>query len=182
MSAPTTIERVRQHLVQLKLAVALERLDEALAGFECGHLSPIEALDRLLAEECAGRETRRIRASLTTARLTQIKTLESFDFSFQPSLDRNRVLTLAELGFVDRRQTVHFLGPPDVGKSHLAIALGIEAVKAGKSVFFMTLAELIDSLARAEREGNLAGRLRYVNRVALLIESRARVPGMIGAK
>jgi DNA replication protein DnaC len=104
-----------------------------------------------------------------TARLTQIQTLESFDFSFPPSLDRNRVLTLAELGFVDRRQTVHFLGPPGVGKSHLAIALGVEAVKAGKSVFFTTLAELIDSLARAEREGNLAGRLRYVNRVALLI-------------
>lgn len=86
---------VRRHLVQLKLAVALERLDETLAGLERGQISPVEALDRLLAEECAGRETRRIRSSLMTARLTQIKTLESFDFSFQPSLDRNRILTLA---------------------------------------------------------------------------------------
>jgi DNA replication protein DnaC len=104
-----------------------------------------------------------------TARLTQIKTLESFDFSFQPSLDRNRILTLAELDFIERKQTVHFLGPPGVGKSHLAIALGVAAVKAGKSVYFTTLTELIASLMKAEREGNLPARLRFINRVALLI-------------
>lgn len=104
-----------------------------------------------------------------TARLTQIKTLDSFDFSFHPSLDRNRILTLAELDFIDRKQTVHFLGPPGVGKSHLAIALGVEAVKAAKSVYFTTLSELITSLTKSEREGSLASRLRFINRVALLI-------------
>lgn len=169
MNAATTLERVRSHLVQLKLALALEYLDEALARLERGELSPLEAIDLLLAEEGNSRESRRIKSQLMTSRLTQVKTLESFDFSFQPSLDRNRILTLAELGFIERKQSVHFLGPPGVGKSHLAIALGVQAVKAAKSVYFTTLAELITSLTKSEREGNFANRLRFLNRAALLI-------------
>ena len=91
-------------------------------------------------------------------RLTTIKTLEAFDFSFQPSLDRNRIYALAQLEFVNRREVVHFLRQPGCGKTHLAIALGVEAVKAGKTVYFTTLAELIITLAKAEREGNLRER------------------------
>ena len=130
---------------------------------------PWKPLDRLLGEEYTRREARRFRAQLLTSRLTRVKTLESFDFSFQPSLDRNRILTLAELSFIDRCQTVHLLGPPGVGKSHLAIALGVNAVKARKSVYFATLTELITSLAQAQRAGTLKTRLRFINRVALLI-------------
>ena len=78
------------------------------------------------------RETRRIKMALMTARLGSVKTLSSFDFAFQPSLDRNRVLALAELEFVARKEIVQFLGPPGTGKTHLATALGVEAVKAGK--------------------------------------------------
>ena len=169
MNAPATLARVRQHLVQLKLACALEVLDDTLARVEQGQLSVLEAIDVLLSDECANRETRRIKAARMTARLTQVKTLESFDFSFQPSLDRNRILTLAQLGFIDRHQSIHFLGPPGVGKSHLALALGMEAIKAGKSVYFTTLTELIATLTKAEREGNLAGRVRFLNRAAVLI-------------
>ena len=169
MNAPTTLARVRQHLVQLKLACALEVLDETMDRVEQGKLTVLEAIDVLLNDECANRETRRIKAARMTARLTTIKTLESFDFSFQPSLDRNRVLTLAQLGFIERHQSVHFLGPPGVGKSHLALALGMEAIKAGKSVYFTTLTDLITSLTKAEREGNLVNRVRYFNRSALLI-------------
>ncbi|ESX09783.1 hypothetical protein X766_33220 [Mesorhizobium sp. LSJC255A00] len=84
-------------------------------------------------------------------RLATIKTLAGFDFSFQPSLHRDRIFTLAQLGYVARCEVVHHLGPPGTGKSHLAIALAVEAVKAGKSVYFCTLAELIATLARAER-------------------------------
>ena len=169
MNAPATLARVRQHLVQLKLACALEVLDDTMARVEQGKLTVLEAIDVLLNDECANRETRRIKAARMTARLTQVKTLDSFDFSFQPSLDRNRILTLAQLGFIDRHQSVHFLGPPGVGKSHLALALGMEAIKAGKSVYFTTLTELITSLTKAEREGNLVNRVRYFNRAALLI-------------
>ena len=169
MNAPTTLARVRQHLVQLKLACALEVLDDTMDRVEQGQLSVLEAIDILLNDECANRETRRIKAARMTARLTQVKTLESFDFSFQPSLDRNRILTLAQLGFIERHQSVHFLGPPGVGKSHLALALGMEAIKSGKSVYFTTLTDLITSLTKAEREGNLVNRVRYFNRAAVLI-------------
>ena len=171
MNAVSPLEAVKQHLVNLKMAAALEVLDSVLDQVERQQLSTLEALDCLLAEEYTRRETRRIRAQLLTSRLTQVKTLESFDFSFQPSLDRNRILTLAELSFIDRRQTVHLLGPPGVGKSksHLAVALGVAAVKAHKSVYFTTLTELITSLTQAERAGSLKSRLRYINRVALLI-------------
>ena len=165
----TPLERVRSHLVGLKMSRALEVLDDCARRVEDGQLSAMELVDALLGEEHATRETRRIKSSLMTARLTRIKTLEGFDFSFQPSLEKNRVLALAELGFVERGEVVHLLGPPGTGKSHLAIALGIEAVKAGKSVYFATLAEIVDTLAKAEREGKLKQRIAYISRPALLI-------------
>ena len=75
---------------------------------ECGELSALEAIDTLLAEELSVRASRRVRTALSMARLTPTKTLAGFDFTFQPSLDRERILALAELGFVDRREAVHF--------------------------------------------------------------------------
>lgn len=163
------LESLRGRLVGLKMARALEVLDEIVARVEQKQLSTLEAMDLLLAEEFSTRESRRIKMALMTARLTQLKTLESFDFSFQPSLDRNQILTLAQLGFVARNEVVHFLGPPGTGKSHLAIALGYEAIKQGKSVYLATLAEIITSLTKAEREGALLQRIRFLTRTALLI-------------
>jgi DNA replication protein DnaC len=165
----TPLERIRHHLVGLKMARALEALDANVRRLEEGKISALEFLDDLLGEEHSTRETRRIKAQLMTARLTRIKTLEGFDFSFQPSLDRNRILALAELSFIERGEVVHLLGPPGTGKSHLAIALGVEAVKAGNTVYFATLAEIIATLAKAEREGKLAQRISYMTRAALLI-------------
>ena len=167
--APGVLDRVRRHLVGLKMPRALETLDATLRQLECGELSSLEAIERLLGDELATRETRRIKMALMTARLTAIKTLSGFDFTFQPSLDRNRVLALAELDFVVRKEVVHFLGPPGTGKTHLAIALGVEAVKAGKSVYFGTLADIVASLLKAEREGQLRERIRFIARNALLI-------------
>lgn len=167
--APGVLDRVRRHLVGLKMPRALETLDATLRQLECGELSSLEAIERLLGDELATRETRRIKMALMTARLTAIKTLSGFDFTFQPSLDRNRVLALAELDFVARKEVVHFLGPPGTGKTHLAIALGVEAVKTGKSVYFGTLADIVASLLKAEREGQLRERIRFIARNALLI-------------
>lgn len=168
MSGQTT-DMIRRHLVGLKMPRALEALQTTLARIEQGELSALEAIEALLGEEYTTRESRRIKMALQTARLTTVKSLSGYDFSFQPSLDRNRVLALAELDFIERKQCVHFLGPPGTGKSHLAIALGFEAVKAGKSVFFATLAELVDSMRKAEREGKLRERVKFLSRYSLLI-------------
>lgn len=165
----TTTDRIRRHLVGLKMPRALEALHTTLSRIEQGEVTALEAIEALLSEEYTTRESRRIKMALQTARLTTVKTLSGYDFSFQPGLDRSRVLALAELEFIDRRQCVHFLGPPGTGKSHLAIALGFEAVKAGKSVFFATLAELVDSLRKAEREGKLRDRVKFLSRYSLLI-------------
>ena len=171
MSSPTdsSLDRVRRHLVGLKMPRALETLQETLARIERGELSTLEAIEALLGEELTTRQSRRIKMALQTARLTTIKTLSGYDFSFQPSLDRQQILALAELGFVERHQVVHLLGPPGTGKSHLALALGVEAVKAGHSVHFSTLADLIGALTRAEREQGLRERVRYLSRHSLII-------------
>lgn len=166
---PSTIDRIRHDLVGLKMPRALEALDHVVRRLEQGEIAALEAVDILLSEELTLRENSRIKTALRMGRLATIKTLAGFDFSFQPSLDRDRILALAQLGFVARGEVVHFLGPPGTGKSHLAIALGVEAVKAGRSVYFCTLAELIAGLAQAEREGRLRERLRFFCRPALLV-------------
>jgi DNA replication protein DnaC len=129
---------------------------------EQGEIDGIEAFDQLLIEELTVRENRRVRTALTLARLTTIKSLAGFDLAFQPSLDRQRILALAELSFIDRAGVVHLLGPPGTGKTHLASALAIEAVKIGRSVYFSTLADIVASLAKAERDGVLRERIRYL--------------------
>jgi DNA replication protein DnaC len=166
---PNTTERIRRHLVGLKMPRALEALQTTLARIEQGEVTALEAIETLLGEEYSTRESRRIKVALQTARLTTVKTLSGFDFSFQPSLDRERVMALAELDFIERNQCVHFLGPPGTGKSHLAVALGFEAVKAGKSVFYTSLGDVVDSMRKAEREGKLRERVKFLSRYSLLI-------------
>jgi DNA replication protein DnaC len=165
----TKLDSIKKSLVALRMPRALEVLDDALRRIEQGDIDGIEALDQLLLEELTLRESRRIKTALMMARLTAIKTLAGFDFAFQPSLDRNRILALAELKFIDRAEVVHLLGPPGTGKSHLATALAVEAVKAGRSVAFSTLADIITALAKAEREGQLRERIRYLCRASLLV-------------
>ncbi len=165
----STVDRIRRHLVSLKMPRALEVLDHVLRQLERGEIGAPEALETVLGEELTLREGRRIKAALKMGRLLTIKTLTGFDFSFQPSLDRNRILTLAQLDFIDRHEVVHFLGQPGCGKTHLALALGVEAVKAGRSVYFATLADVVSSLAKAEREGILRERIRFLCRPQLLI-------------
>ena len=163
------LDRIHANLVGLNMPRALETLADIVQRLERGEIGALEAIDALLAEELDIRENRRVGVALKTARLNPPKTLESFDFSFQPSLDRDRVLTLAQLDFVDRAEVVHLLGPPGTGKSHLAVALGIAAVKARKSVYRTTLAELVEALAKARREDRLAEKIRFFTRTSLLI-------------
>jgi DNA replication protein DnaC len=122
---PSLVDRIKKSLVGLKMPRAIEILDVTLRRIEQGEVTAIEAIDALLAEELMLRENRRIKTALVMARLSTIKTLASFDFSFQPSLDKNRIMALAQLEFIDRKEVVHLLGPPGTGKSHLSLALGV---------------------------------------------------------
>jgi len=149
--------------------IAVKIAGVAAADVDRAARFPVEAIDALLAEELTLRENRRIKIALMMARLSAIKTLAGFDFSFQPSLDKNRVMALAELAFIDRNEVVHFLGPPGTGKSHLSLALGVQAVKAGHSVYFTPLSDLVSALAKAEREGSLREKIRFFCRFSLLI-------------
>jgi DNA replication protein DnaC len=171
MSGPgqSLVDRIKRNLVGLKMPRALEILDVTIRGMERGETTAIEAIDLLLTEELTIRENRRIKMALVMARLSAIKTLAGFDFAFQPSLDKNRIMALAELQFIDRAEVVHLIGPPGTGKSHLSLALGVEAVKAGRSIYFSSLADIIAALAKAEREGTLRERIRFFCRFALLI-------------
>ena len=78
-------------------------------------------------------------------------------------------MALAELRFIDRAEVLHLIGPRGTGKSHLSLALGVEAVKAGRSVYFGSLADIVGALAKAEREGLLREKIRFFRRFALLI-------------
>ena len=84
-----TLDRIRRNLVGLKMARALEVLDQTVRQIERGEITALDAIDLLLAEELTLRQNRRVKMALMTARITAVKTLSGFDFAFQPSLDRN---------------------------------------------------------------------------------------------
>ena len=126
-------------------------------------------LTQALQAEWQGRYQKGMEARLRQARFPWVKTLEQFDFGFQPSLDRRQVRELAGLAFVERAHNVILLGPPGVGKTHLAIALGVKAVQAGYSVLFLTLEALMTRLNKALRENRLERALKQLTYPKVLI-------------
>ena len=98
-----------------------------------------------------------------------MKVLDTFDFAFQPSIDRAQILSLHQLGFLDRKENVIFLGPAGVGQTHLAVSLAIAAAERGRRVYYGTLADLVLSLVEAERQGRLKERLATLKQPSLLI-------------
>ena len=162
-------DRIRAQLADLKMPGALEALEEILFGIDSGALTAAEAIERVLGAQIALRNARRLEAAMRSSRLPAVKTLADFDFAFQPSLKREQVESLHELGFVERRENVVFLGPPGVGKSHLAISLAIAAAEHGRRVYYGTLAELIRSLEEAQAAGKLVARMKTLTHPALLV-------------
>jgi DNA replication protein DnaC len=126
-------------------------------------------LTEALQIEWQGRFQRGIEARLRQSRFPWVKTLEQFDYEFQPSLDRRQVRELSGLSFVERAHNVVILGPPGVGKTHLAVALGVKAVEAGYSVSFHTLETLMTKLTRAQHENRLERTLKQMTYPKLLI-------------
>ena len=158
-----------QLLDRLKMDHLQASLDTLCEHASKKDLNYREFLEQALAQEWGGRHQRGLDARLKQARLPWIKTLEQFDFSFQPSIDRKLVRELSGLGFVERNENVILLGPPGVGKTHLAVALGGKAAEAGHRVLFMTLDRLVSTLVKARQENRLDRQLQQLTYPKVLV-------------
>jgi DNA replication protein DnaC len=166
---PSPRERLRAQLADLKMPGALEALDEILRQLDGGTLPAPAAIEALLGAQISLRNNRRLIAAMRSSRLPAVKTLADFDFSFQPSLKREQIDSLHTLGLLERRENVVLLGPPGVGKTHLAISLAIAAAQSGRRVYYGTLADLITSLEEAQQAGRLTQRLKTLVFPSLLV-------------
>ena len=147
-------------LHKLKFDYLPDQLDSVCEQTATKDLGYREFLLEVLSCEWAGRHQKGLEGRLKQARLPWLKSLEQFDFSFQPSIDRKVIRELASLAFVERAENVILLGPPGVGKTHLAIALGVKAAEAGQRVLFLTLDTLMTKLKKAQQENRLERQLQ----------------------
>ncbi len=151
----TQLSELTNLLEKLKLEYLDSQLDAVCEQAAARDLDYKSFLCEALATEWKGRYQKGIETRLRQSRFLWVKTIEQFDFEFQPSIDRKQVRELAGLSFVDRSHNVVILGPPGVGKTHLAVGLGVKAVEAGYSVLFLTLETLMSRLVRAKHENRL---------------------------
>lgn len=161
--------RVEDSLVRLRLRHIAERLDAVLSAAARSEPTYIDFLDELLGEELAQKRHKRIAMGILIAHFPVQKTLDDFDFKFQPAVDQKLVRELATGRFIAERENVLLFGPPGVGKTHLAIALGRAAVETGHSTLFVSATTLLAQLSRAEAEGKLHDQLSFFAKPKLLI-------------
>jgi DNA replication protein DnaC len=177
MTPTSAVARLHQTLVALGLTQADAVLEAHLERAARQSVAYADFLQELLTCEVTARQDRQVRNRLQQARLPFVRTLEQFDFAFQPSLDARQVNELRTLRFVHEASNVVFLGPPGVGKTHLAVGLAVEAVRAGFSALFLTAHEMVSELGKAAREGTLSRRLRaLVTPKVLVIDEMGYLP------
>ena len=156
-------------LSRLKLNGIRERLDAILEAAAKEKVSYRELVYRLCCEEAEYKDTRRIRMGLTIAHFPSVKTLDGFDWKSGVSVDQRQIEELSQCRWVADGASLFLLGPPGVGKTHLAIALGREAVKRGYTVLFTHAVSLLANLKKASQEGKLEERLTFYSKPKLLI-------------
>jgi DNA replication protein DnaC len=155
-----------QRLRLSHLPACFQTLAEEAAAKDLPYL---DFLEQVLEAESQAKHTRNVRLKTQWAHFPYNKGLDQFDFDFQPSIDERKLRELAGLAFLERKENVLFLGPPGVGKTHLAIALGTEAIVAGYSVYFVTVQELVAQFQRARDANKLKERMTLLIKPKLLI-------------
>lgn len=162
-------ERLHHNLQMMKLDTIDSILDNFLEIAANDGKSTIEILDYLVDQEMKSRETKALAMRIRLAGFPSQKRLEDFDFEFQPSLDKAVIRDITSLRFIRNCENIVFLGPPGVGKTHLAIALGLEAVRSGFRVHFTNAATLIERLVNADKQDRLEQKIKGLSKFQLLI-------------
>ncbi|MEJ8632177.1 IS21-like element helper ATPase IstB [Streptomyces sp. MS2.AVA.5] len=169
--------RIRKHADKLNLPHLAASLEQLAARADRDKMGYLDFLDLVLEEETGVRDGRRFRTALRLSKLPHHKTLDDFDFAFQPDLDIRKVKDLAALSFVEAKANAAFMGPPGVGKTHLAVGLAIAACKAGFSVYFTSLDDMVRQLKEAEAQGRLAAKMRaYLKPHVLVVDEVGYLP------
>lgn len=163
------LERLQEYLQRLRLFKSRERLEALLQDATTKELSYADFLDQVLTEEITAKTTKNVTMRTSLARFPFVKSLDSFDFSYQPSVDRKQIQTLSTCHFIEHGENVILLGPPGVGKTHLAVGLGLRAIEQGYRVLFTTAAAMIATLTRALAEARLEDKLKVYTVPRLLI-------------
>src|SRR5919112_994138 len=167
------MDAAHDHLVEmlprLKLTAIRDQLDSLIDEAGRRELTIREALGLFCEREIARKDERRIEMSIGLARFPFARDLSGFDFGAQPSIDKSQIRELATGRFIANGEAVLFLGPPGVGKTHLAVALGREAITTGYTVLFVSAPALVAQLAKAHAEGRLEERLTHFSKPKLLI-------------
>lgn len=166
---PVTYEKLHQNLLKLELTYLENRIDGLLEDKELAGMSAGEMITRLLEEEIRLRMSRSIKTRIKLAKFPYQKTIDEFDFNFQADLDKQRVLNLFSLKFIPEKENILLLGPPGVGKTHIAISLGITACGNGYTCYFMSFQDLIMDLRKANEQGRLKRKIQTLNKPHLLI-------------
>lgn len=166
-----TCERLRENLARLKLARINEILDATVTLAEKEKMSYLSFLDRIFEEEVAAKEKRRVDMAMRMAGLPSGKTIEEYDFTFHPHLDKKTVMELFDLTFLPKHENIIFLGPPGVGKTHLATALAVKACGHGFKVLYTTMDTLIARLKESQSKVKL-----YMNASLVVVDEAGYLP------
>lgn len=164
-------------LTDLGIQKMQEHLDYYIDLVNKGDKSFSEALEDLVEIEKKNNQIRRENANVAVANFPFLKTMEDFDFDFQPSLNRKELLELNNLGFIDNKENILFVGSSGVGKTHLATAIGISCAKARNITYFITFENLMNQLKAALHENRLEARLKFFAKYrALIIDEIGYMP------
>lgn len=166
---PDVEERLSQNLRTLDMLYLETRLDALFEEDGFTDKSLKEQLNRLLEEEISFRQERAIKVRLKLAKFPVQKTIDTFDFAFQPELDKEAVLSLFTLSFIREKENIVFIGPSGVGKTHLAIALGVSACQNGFTCYFQSFQPLMEHLRKAEEGHRLRRKLMTFSKPHVLI-------------